>query len=137
MRQLLFLLFFLVPGLAAAEKVALVIGNSQYRNVATLPNPTRDADAVARALVAQGFNVVLAKDLRRSDMFDTLRNFRDRADAAEIAMIYYAGHGIEIGGRNYLIPVDARVTDARDARLEMVELDDMLANFPPQQKPRD
>ena len=129
MRQLLFLLFFLVPGLAAAEKVALVIGNSQYRNVATLPNPTRDADAVARALVAQGFNVVLAKDLRRSDMFDTLRNFRDRADAAEIAMIYYAGHGIEIGGRNYLIPVDARVTDARDARLEMVELDDMLAQL--------
>ena len=129
MRTFLTLILLLIPCLSAADKVALVIGNSDYRNVAALPNPTRDADAVSRALMAQGFDVVLARDLRRSDMLDTLRDFRDRADAADIAMIYYAGHGIEIGGRNYLIPIDARVTDARDARLEMVELDDMLAQL--------
>lgn len=129
MRIFFALILLFLPCLAAAEKVALVIGNSQYRNVAALPNPTRDADAVSRALMSQGFDVVLTRDLMRSDMLDTLRDFRDRADAADIAMIYYAGHGIEIGGRNYLIPVDARVTDARDARLEMVELDDMLAQL--------
>lgn len=112
-----------------AGNVALVIGNSAYRSVETLANPVNDATAVAAALRAHGFDVTLATDLGRADTLDTLRAFRNAADRADIAMVYYAGHGMEIAGRNYLVPVDARITDERDARLEMIELQDVLSQL--------
>lgn len=118
-----------LPGLVWAGNVALVIGNSAYRSVETLPNPVNDANAVADALRTHGFDVTLATDLTRADMFNTLREFRDVADRADIAMVYYAGHGMEIGGRNYLVPIDARITDERDARLEMIELQDVMSQL--------
>lgn len=123
------LLLLWLPLAGWAGNVALVIGNSSYRSVETLPNPVNDANAVADTLHAQGFEVTLANDLTRAEMLDTLRRFRDVADRADIAMVYYAGHGIEIGGRNYLVPVDARITDERDARLEMIELQDVLSQL--------
>lgn len=126
---ILALLLVGLPGLGWAANVALVIGNSNYRSVETLPNPVNDASAVAAALRAHGFDVTLANDLTRSDMLNTLRDFRDAADRADIAMVYYAGHGIEIAGRNYLVPVDARITDERDARLEMIELQDVMSQM--------
>ncbi|MEO9782553.1 MAG: caspase family protein [Sedimentitalea sp.] len=126
---ILALLLVWLPGLGWAANVALVIGNSSYRSVETLPNPVNDASAVAAALRAHGFDVTLANDLTRADMLNILRDFRDAADRADIAMVYYAGHGMEIGGRNYLIPVDARITDERDARLEMIELQDVMSQM--------
>lgn len=127
MKLILAFLLVILPAAAMAERVALVIGNAAYRAVAPLANPGNDARAVADALDRQGFDVLLATDLSRSALRDTLRAFRQRADGAEFALVFYAGHGIEIAGRNYLIPVDARITDERDAPLEMIELDDVLA----------
>lgn len=123
------LVLFLMPTAVWAGNAALVIGNSDYRTVPTLPNPANDARVVSEALSKQGFDVTVALNQTRAQMLTTLREFRDQADQAEYAMVYYAGHGMEIAGRNYLIPVDARIADERDARLEMVEMQDVLAQL--------
>jgi tetratricopeptide (TPR) repeat protein len=118
-----------VPVPAGPERrVALVIGNSSYRAAPFLPNPRRDAEAVANALRQTGFqNVDLAMDLDRDGMVKALRSFRDRADHADWALIYYAGHGIEIDHRNYLIPTDAKLGDDRDVKAETVSDEELLS----------
>lgn len=127
MKSVLAAIFLIcVPVVLLADKVALVIGNSKYSSVSELDNPFNDSVAVTNALRVQGFDVVLANDLGRVAMRDTLRQFRDKADQARVALVYYAGHGIEISGENYLVPVDARLEDERDAELEMIELDLVL-----------
>lgn len=123
---LIVLLTILVPLGAFAKSVALVIGNSTYQSVAPLENPGNDARDVSEALRRQGFEVISVLDQNRAEMRHSLRDFRDRADAAEVALVYYAGHGIEIAGRNYLVPVDARLEDERDAELEMIDLNLVL-----------
>jgi len=115
-----------LPVAGWANRVALVIGNAQYTSVVPLENPQNDSDAVSDALRAQGFEVLIGNNLGRIEMRDTLRRFRALADRSDIALVYYAGHGIEIGGTNYLVPVDARLEDERDAGLEMVEVDLVL-----------
>jgi len=117
------------PVCAWASKVALVIGNSEYRYVEPLTNPVNDAVAVSDALLRQGFEVIKAINLERGQMYNVLRDFRNKADVSDLAMVYYAGHGIEIGGQNYLIPVDARSVDERDAKIEMVAMDAVLAQL--------
>jgi len=109
--------------MALAENVALIIGNSAYTAVATLDNPSNDSVAVAAALTQQGFDVMRTDDLDRNQMYDALRTFRNMADKAEFALVYYAGHGIEVGGKNFLVPVDAWLEDERDASVEMISLD--------------
>jgi tetratricopeptide (TPR) repeat protein len=109
------------------RRVALVIGNSNYTSVPALPNPRRDARALAEALRNVGFaSVTLAEDLPRDKLVDTLRAFATEAEKADWAVIYFAGHGIEIGGVNYLIPVDARLLSDRDAQFEAVSLEQVL-----------
>ncbi|GAA6199660.1 caspase family protein [Aquicoccus sp. SU-CL01552] len=122
----LILVLLILPSALLAGRVALVIGNADYSAVAPLDNPRNDAEAVADALERQGFSVLRGTNLGRIGMRDALRKFRDMADRSEIALVYYAGHGIEIGGTNYLVPVDARLEDERDAPLEMVDLDLVL-----------
>jgi tetratricopeptide (TPR) repeat protein len=112
---------------APDRRVALVIGNSQYRSAAFLPNPRRDAAAVADALRQVGFQVELATDLDRDGMVKELRSFRDQADQADWALIYFAGHGIEIDRVNYLIPTDARLLDDRDVKAETVSYEELLS----------
>jgi tetratricopeptide (TPR) repeat protein len=108
-------------------RVALVIGNSAYRSVPVLPNPRHDAGAVAEALRQAGFQTVeLATDLDRDGMVQALRRFRVEADRADWALVYFAGHGIEIDRVNYLIPVDAQLIDDRDVKVETVSYDDLL-----------
>jgi tetratricopeptide (TPR) repeat protein len=110
------------------RRVALVIGNSQYRSVPALANPQRDARAVANALQQVGFqSVELALDVDRAGMMKVLRSFRDRADHADWALVYFAGHGIEIDRANYLIPIDATLLDDRDVKAETVSYDDLAA----------
>jgi tetratricopeptide (TPR) repeat protein len=105
----------------AERRVALVIGNSQYRSVPVLPNPRRDAQAVAQALREDGFQTVMVvNDAGRDALRDALRRFRAEADKAEWALVYYAGHGVQIGKTNYLIPVDAKLADARDVQGETI-----------------
>lgn len=109
---------------AEAKRVALVIGNSEYAKVSKLPNPGRDAAAVEAMLKAAGFDAVQrANDLGVNAMRRALRDFSDHARDAEIAVVFFAGHGIEVGGTNYLIPVDAVLERDIDVADETVSLD--------------
>jgi hypothetical protein len=115
------------PAASAERRVALVIGNSEYSSTAFLPNPRRDAKAVADALREVGFQTVdLAFDLDRDAMVKALRAFRDQADKADWALIYFAGHGIEMSGVNYLVPIDAKLFDDRDVKTETVSYEELL-----------
>lgn len=121
------LLLWGVLGPASAKRVALVIGNSSYQSVDKLVNPANDAIAIAKSLKRLGFTSVVHKsDLDYREFRRTLSEFSRLADDADVAIIYYAGHGIEVSKRNYLIPVDAQLRDARDIDLEALPLDVML-----------
>jgi WD40 repeat protein len=110
------------------RRVALVIGNSAYRKVQHLPNPSRDADLIGAALRNAGIeDVTIAHDLDRDGMLVALKTFARKADAADWAVIYFAGHGIEIGGINYLIPIDAKLETDRDVSEETVSLQQLQA----------
>jgi hypothetical protein len=108
-------------------RIALVIGNSAYENVPALPNPQRDAKLVADVLKRTGFqSVTLLTDLKKDALNNALRNFAVQAETADWAVIYYAGHGMEVAGTNYLIPVDATIAADRDISFEAVSLDQVL-----------
>jgi uncharacterized caspase-like protein len=130
--------FLLVSEPAFAEKrVALVLGNSAYQNVAPLANPVNDSSKIAATLKDAGFDVVDARrDLAAAETRRTLRDFADRARGADIAVVYYAGHGIEVDGANYLIPVDARLERDTDIYDEGLSLDRVLIAIEPAKKLR-
>ncbi|GLS23641.1 hypothetical protein GCM10007874_66620 [Labrys miyagiensis] len=109
------------------RRVALVIGNSGYRAVAHLPNPASDAQLVGDALRQAGVDVTVALDLDRAAMVSALRAFSRKADNSDWAMIYYAGHGMELDGTNYLIPIDATLETDRDVPDETLSLDRVLS----------
>src|ERR1700742_2007926 len=116
----------------AAKRVALVIGNSAYQNVAMLPNPSNDGAVIATMLKEAGFdNVDSRHDLPANEMRRALRDFADRARDADIAVVYYAGHGMEVGGNNYLIPVDAKLERDADVYDEALSLDRVLVSVEP------
>src|SRR3954463_7458074 len=100
------------PTAAAAERrVALVIGNSAYKNAATLSNTINDSTALAALFKSLGFEVVISRNnLGVVDFKRSVREFLITAENADMAVVYYAGHGIEISGTNYLVPVDARLS---------------------------
>src|ERR1043166_7612599 len=111
----------------ADKRVALVIGNSAYQHAPALPNPLRDAKAMAAMFERGGFAVITAQyDAGNLQFKRTIRQFEDAAADADIAVIYYAGHGIEIHGTNYLIPVDAKLASDRDADDEAITLDRLV-----------
>jgi tetratricopeptide (TPR) repeat protein len=115
-------------GATTTKRVALIIGNGAYKNVHQLDNPPRDAKLVADALRDVGFQTVtLANDLTRDKFFDALHAFAREAEKADWAVVYYAGHGLEIGGVNYLVPVDARLAVDHDAETEAVALEQVIA----------
>jgi tetratricopeptide (TPR) repeat protein len=115
------------PSSSKDKRIALVIGNSAYENVAALANPARDAALVADTLKLTGFDsVTLLTDLRKDALTSALRDFAGQAETADWAMVYYAGHGMEVGGVNYLIPVDAKIASDRDVGFEAVPLDQVL-----------
>jgi hypothetical protein len=118
------------PGVALADKrVALVVGNSNYQTVNPLPNPARDATSIAKMFKDAGFDSVdMLIDVGNLDFKRGIRKFEDIASDADIAVVYYAGHGIEIGGTNYLIPVDARLASDRDAQDEAITLDRLVSS---------
>jgi len=112
---------------AKETRIALVIGNASYKTVATLPNPHRDAAAIAAALRGVGFQTVtLASDLPREKFVDALSTFAAAAEKADWAVLYFAGHGIEVGGVNYLLPIDAKLASDRDAQFEAVTLEQIV-----------
>ena len=95
---------------ASTDKVALVIGNGAYVNVSKLPNPPKDAAAVGAALRGIGFEVIEAKDLDERAMRAALRSFEGKVQGSAVALVFYAGHGMEVDGVNYIIPVDAQLS---------------------------
>jgi formylglycine-generating enzyme required for sulfatase activity len=113
----------------AQKRAALVIGNSSYM-VGPLANPVADAEAVAKALRDLCFDrVILKKDLNTDGMRAALKEFGGEVVGAEIGVVFFAGHGTEIAGRNYLIPVDARLARAADVDLEAIGLDTVLGQL--------
>jgi uncharacterized caspase-like protein len=111
----------------AERRIALVIGNGKYENAGVLANPTNDADAVADLFTKAGFDSVdRRRDLGVVEFKRAVREFVDRAASADVAVVYYSGHGLEIGGVNYLIPVDAKLTSVLDMDDEAVSLDRIL-----------
>src|ERR1700760_4186855 len=127
------LVFCAATQMARAEKrIALVVGNSAYQNVVPLTNPVNDAAAIAEMFKKAGFEVVDSRrDLGNAEMRRALRDFTDKARDADIAVIYYAGHGIEVDGTNYLIPVDAVLERDTDAYDEAISLDRILQAIEP------
>jgi hypothetical protein len=110
---------FLVSGNAAFadKRVAFVVGNSAYRNVAPLPNPAVDARSMAKLLRNVGFDVVEGSNLTRDKMTEKLLDFGKKAEGADVALFFYAGHGIAVNGTNYLLPIDADLKSEMDVKL--------------------
>jgi hypothetical protein len=121
----------------AGKRVALVLGNSAYQNVPRLPNPVNDAALMADTFKKAGFDVVVSRnDLGALETRRVLRDFSDSAADADIAVIYYAGHGIEVDGTNYLIPVDARLERDNDVYDEAFSLERVMLAVEPAKKLR-
>ena len=113
----------------ADRRVALVIGNSAYKNVSALPNPSRDAKSIAASFKSAGYDVVMATDVGIVEFRRQLRLFEETAASADIAVVFYAGHGIEVAGINYMIPVDAKLASDRDIDDEAIDLDRFLKSI--------
>ena len=116
------LLLILNVSVLAAERVALVIGNGAYTHVERLANPLNDAADISAALGRLGFAVTRLDDVGKAELERGLQTFMGAANGAEIALVFYAGHGIEVDKRNFLVPVDARLANADDVEFEAVPL---------------
>src|ERR1700738_3253921 len=110
-------MLFTAQAAKADRRVAFVVGNGAYKNVAQLPNPPVDAKAMASTLRNVGFDVVEGSNLTRDTMTEKLLEFGKRAQGADIAVFFYAGHGIAISGTNYLLPIDADIKSEMDVKL--------------------
>jgi hypothetical protein len=110
---------FLVSANAALadKRVAFVVGNGAYKNVAALPNPAVDAKSMAKLLRNVGFDVVEGANLTRDKMTEKLLDFGKKAEGSDVALFFYAGHGIAVNGTNYLLPVDADLKSEMDVKL--------------------
>ncbi len=110
----------------AEQRVALVIGNGAYRSVPELRNSRNDADDISEQLKRLGFSVIDGRDLDRSAMQVALGRFAQRLKGADAGLVYYSGHGLQINGQNFLIPVDLKLDDGAFTPFEMVRLDDVV-----------
>ena len=108
---------------ASENRVALVIGNSAYQHASALDNPKNDAADIAAAAEKLGFKVIKGLDLDKSGMDRTLRQFAETLRGADVGMFFYAGHGLQVSGRNFLVPIDAELKTAEALDFEMVGLD--------------
>ena len=121
------LLSGLTAASARAERMALIIGNSNYSHTSALTNPANDARDLAAEFTRLGYQVELVQDATRDRLLDALRAFRARSLGAEHSVIYYAGHGIEIDRQNFVVPVDAELKADIDVEYEAVPLDLLVA----------
>lgn len=130
-------LILTASGAVADQRMALVIGNSAYQRAPRLANAANDAALLAETFKKAGFGVVEARnDLTAQEMRRALRDFGAKARGADIAVIYYAGHGIEIDGSNYLVPLDAQLENDTDALDEGIALDRVLVAIEPARRLR-
>ncbi|MCY4029870.1 MAG: caspase family protein, partial [Acidobacteria bacterium] len=126
---LLSLVLLASAAVALAEgRVALVVGNSTYAHIGRLPNPENDAAAVSAALRRLGFEVTTTLDAGLTELNQALRRFTRHSAGADVALVFYAGHGLEMDGVNYVVPVDARLERDVDVRYETATLQDLVAS---------
>ena len=118
-----------VMPITQGKRTALVIGNSRYTELRRLRNPRDDAEAVSKKLTSIGFDVVKLIDADKRQIERALRDFGDRSQSATISIVYYAGHGLQVEGKNYLLPVDARIRKRRDLNYEVIELSTVMAEL--------
>jgi hypothetical protein len=114
------------------QRVALVIGNAHYKNAPELANPDNDAQSMAQFLNKAGFEVTSAIDLTHNDMIRVVQDFSSKVAARgpnSVAMVYYAGHGVQLAGENYLVPVDATVSTPNDLTSSSLRLVDLMATL--------
>ena len=121
--------FLAVPEASASGRVALVIGNSAYKFAPKLNNSVTDASDIAAALERLGFDVVLGLDLDYAGMREHVLRFSGQLAGAEAGLFYYAGHGLQVAGRNYLAPIDAQLTSEADLDFRTIDLDLVLRNM--------
>ncbi len=110
----------------AAQRVALVIGNGDYEGTTKLANPVNDAEDIAAEFRRLGFTVVEGYNLGKRDMESKIGEFADLLDGAETGLFYYAGHGISVGGRNYVVPTDAHLNAPAKLKFESISIDDVV-----------
>jgi TPR repeat protein len=121
-----FLLLSPLAALAAGDRIGLVIGMSQYDNIPDLKNTVNDARLISQTLDGIGFKVTTLMDAPMAELLDTIDDFSFRSETADLALIYFAGHGVEVEGENFLVPVDADVRSNRDIQRQSVSLSQLL-----------
>ncbi|RUX25457.1 hypothetical protein EOA13_27345 [Mesorhizobium sp. M7A.F.Ca.US.011.01.1.1] len=130
----IFLFFLTAFGAEAAvpeaKRVALVIGNSKYVHAITLPNPANDAHLIASTLRNAGFEVIEGVDQDNAGMHSLISRFTEQSYDADFAVIFYAGHGMQVDGKNFLIPVDAELTSPAYLKTRTVQIDEFMAALP-------
>ncbi len=120
-------LFFLSSYAWAEKRVALVIGNSAYQHAPQLTNPQNDASDMASKLTGLGFVVVTGHDLDLAGMRRSIREFVGKVEGADVALFFYAGHGLQVNGANYMIPVDAQLRSNNDLDFEALPIELVLS----------
>ena len=114
---------------ASERRIALVIGNSSYKSAGTLPNTLNDADLISAALKGIGFEVLDGRNLHKEEMGKLLGRFAKTVQGADAGLVYYAGHGLQFDGLNYLLPIDAEIEDEFGLRFEGMRVDDVIATL--------
>jgi hypothetical protein len=128
-------LFFLLQGaqaeilgLPVQKRIALIIGNADYRNVEKLVNPSNDAKGISDALRAQGFDIFPASNTTRAEFDRIFADFKAQSRTADVSLVYFSGHGFQLNGTNYLVPVDAHLNDRAKIVEETISLDKIIAD---------
>ncbi|MFQ5570950.1 MAG: caspase family protein [Rhodothermales bacterium] len=116
-------------GTSGEARVALVIGNTQYQHARSLQNPANDARGMAQALQRLGFTVVIGMDLTHEQMDDAVNQFSRQLGGSEVGLFFYAGHGAQVDGVNYLIPVDAQIERENQVKYRTVSAEEVLATM--------
>lgn len=119
------------PDAGGVKRVALVIGNSKYVHAVELPNPANDAHLIASTLRNAGFEVIEGVDQDNAGMHSLISKFTEQSYDADLAVIFYAGHGMQVDGKNFLIPVDAELTSPAYLKTRTVQIDNFMAALPP------
>ncbi|MFZ1813709.1 MAG: caspase family protein [Rhizobiaceae bacterium] len=113
--------------IADEKRVALVIGNSHYQNTTELPNPANDASVMSTKLTELGFQVISGVDAGKADMERAIREFVKALQDSDVALFFYAGHGMQVNGNNYIIPIDAKLEDSTALDFETIDLSTVLS----------
>jgi uncharacterized caspase-like protein len=116
-----------LPAAAEEKRVALIIGIGDYQHLSSLDNPVPDAKAVAATLKAHGFDFSEHYNLTRADLLDALERFKREAEGADVALVYYAGHGMEVDGKNEVAPTDMEIECENKTTIRSVALDELFA----------